>query len=237
MKYFLFLLVVFIAVIAFEYYLTRQRITIGVGLAQSAIPFEREGTGLKILVIGDSTVVGTGASSAEQSIAGLVGKTFPEATIVNQGVNGAKVNDLIDRLEELDDHFDLVMVHIGGNDILRFTDYGQLGLGIDKVLDLAKEKGDKVTLTTTGNMGTARLLPFGTRWIFEKRTRKVREIFKPMAEKKGVFYVDLFREKPVDPFAQDPGKYYAADSFHPSDEGYADWYTIIEPRVQTAIAN
>lgn len=235
MKYLFLLVGVLIVVIAAEYYLTRQRINVGIDLAKSAVPFEREGTGLRILIIGDSTVVGTGASSGEQSIAGLVGKTFPEATIVNKGLNGAKVNDLIDRLKLTEDHFDLVMVHIGGNDIIRFTDYGQLSLGIDEVLELAKQKADNVTLTTTGNMGTARLLPFGSRWIFEQRTRKVREIFKTTAEEKGLIYNDLFREKPFDPFAQDPKKHYAADSFHPSDAGYADWYTIIEPGVQAAI--
>lgn len=230
MKIFIVILVVVVVFVATQAILTRRLINIGVALSKQAVPFSRvnlEATE-RILVIGDSTAVGTGAESPEVSIAGRVGQTFPNAEITNLGVNGAKTHELIPRLEKIkDQHYELIMVHIGGNDIVRFTNLDELTESIASVLDLATTLADNVTLTTTGNMGTAKLLPFASRGIYESRTRKVRTIFKEAAEKRQVLYVDLFREKPVDPFALDPDKFYAADIFHPSGEGYEDWYKII----------
>ena len=235
MKIVLLICLLLLAIFLYENYLTRSRIAVGVRLANEAIPFERIGTSRRILVIGDSTAVGTGAGENQYSLAGLVGKSYPDATIVNKGVNGAKTHELIGRLQDMDQHFDLVMIHIGGNDIVRFTNLAQLTEDIAEVLAIATEKGDVVTLTTTGNVGTARLLPFGTRWLFEKRTRQVREIFMKAAQERNVVYNDLFREKDKDPFAKDPLKYYAEDIFHPSNIGYADWYAIIELGIKKAL--
>lgn len=230
MKILIILIVLLSMVVVIETIISRRLIAIGVELANTAIPFQRElvDAEMKILMIGDSTCVGTGANSSEKSLAGLVGKTYPDASLLNLGVNGAKTHELIPRLEKLSgQHFDLIMLHIGGNDSVRRTDIGELEVSIKKVLELSTGLADHVTLTSTGNLATARLLPFGTRWIFEKQTLLVREIFKREAEAAGIIYVDLFREKSLDPFAIDPDKYYSSDSFHPSSAGYADWFTII----------
>ena len=78
-------------------------------------------------------------------------------------------------------------------------------------------------------VGTALLLPWGTRWLFERRTRAVRNIFIEAAGHYGAQYIDLFREHAKDPFYKNPRYYYAADLFHPSSAGYADWYAIMQP--------
>jgi len=235
MKILIGILLVLLLFVAYQTFNTRRLISVGIGLADRVVPFSREYTDARarILVIGDSTAVGTGAETPEVSLAGLAGGYFPDAELINRGVNGAKAHELISRLESLKGyHFDLIMIHIGGNDIVRFTDLNELALSIATVLDLTTALADNVTLTTTGNMATARLLPYGTRWRYEKRTRQVRDIFKGAAQARNVYYVDLFREKPVDPFAQDPDKYYASDEFHPSGAGYADWFTIISKSLE-----
>jgi lysophospholipase L1-like esterase len=220
----------FVIFVIADYLITRHRIQIGRKLAMMARPFSRNKleARMKILVIGDSTALGTGASQPEHSLAGLLGASFSEASIENHGVNGAKTKDLIKRLERLKGkRYDLMMIHIGGNDVVRFTERKDLMHDIDIVLRSAKQLADKVVLVSTGNVGTAKLLPLGTRWLFTWRTRQVRDVLKTAAAKQGISYVDLFREPKDDPFARDPSKYYAADSFHPSDEGYLDWFQII----------
>jgi len=236
MKIFISILLLAVLIISIELLLSWRLIAVGNKLADKAVPFSRDlpNAKTKILIIGDSTGVGTGASSPKLSIAGRVGKTYPQANIVNLSVNGARTSELIPRLKKLkNEHFDLIMLHIGGNDTVRFTDLITLKESIEAVLDLAIAHADNVTLTSTGNVGTAKLLPFATRWAFENRTRKVRAIFKKAAEDRKVSYVDLFREKDLDPFAKDPKKYYAMDSFHPSDIGYEDWYSFIEKVLPT----
>lgn len=219
-----------------QFFRTRHYITIGEEQAAKAIPYSQENSDadFRILIIGDSTVVGTGAEDPEHSVAGYLGADFPDAELVNLGVNGTRTHGLIERFESIqDEHFDLILIHTGGNDIVYNTDRTELAADLKTVLDLATSIGDEVVLLTCGDVGTGLLFPFGTRWILTARTEAVREIFMPIAESKGVHYVDLFRAPKDDPFAQDPDLYYSADYFHPSGAGYKDWYDHIKAVLDT----
>jgi lysophospholipase L1-like esterase len=207
MRIFLILLTVVVISYAFgQFVRTRQYIKTGNGLAERAQAFSRElpDARMKILVIGDSTGVGTGASSPETSLAGLVGKKYPDASFVNRSVNGAKTGEAIGQLEQAGDDYDLILVHIGGNDNVHFTSYEKIRSDLRSLLDLAQKKGRHVLVTTTGNVGTVPLFPSPVRFIFGNRSRAIRKIFIEEVEKSsdGVRYVDLFREKENDPFAQ-----------------------------------
>ncbi len=226
------LLFVLGGVAIWQFVLTRHFINIGEKLAAKATAFSRksENAKLHILFVGDSSGVGTGTSSPLTSIAGLVGKRYPEAEILNMSINGARTKDVISQLKNTAGKYDLIMIHVGGNDNVRFTNYDQLAKDIRQALDLALSKSNQVLLTTTGNVGTAKLLPASSRWIFEQRSRRIRTIFMQQvaASQGNIRYTDLFRERSDDPFARDPQKYYAADMFHPSDAGYLDWFTLME---------
>jgi lysophospholipase L1-like esterase len=229
------LIIIYIVV---QYLRTRHYLQLGLMIADQAIAYEQHPTSptARILVIGDSTTVGTGATTPQDSTAGLLGHDFPTADIMNQGVNGARVADLTTRFAEFsDDEFDLVLVQIGGNDIVRFTNYQQLEKDLHTVLAEAQRVGKQVVLLHCGDFGTARLLPVGTRWLITHRTKQLRAIYLRLAPQYEVRYVDLLRPRDRDPFANDPATYYAADQFHPSSTGYADWYEHIKPIVQAGL--
>jgi lysophospholipase L1-like esterase len=230
-KIFLVLLIILTIYILYAYIRTKNFIRIGNELANKAVAYEQlpEDAKIKILTIGDSSVVGTGASGPKNSIAGLLGKDYPNAEIINLGVNGSKVKELISRFKKLKGQkFDLVLVHIGGNDIVRRTDLEDFKKDLSTVFDLAKNNSENVISFHGGNVGTAGLFPFGTRWIFSYRTYQIRNIYMELAKEKGVRYLDLWRNKENDPFALDMRAYYARDLFHPSDEGYQDWYSFVK---------
>lgn len=220
--------------IAFQVRVNRGR-ELGRAVAFSVMP---PGASQKVLVAGDSTAVGTGARSPEESIAGRLHESFPQAEIQNIGENGLKTRDLREKLEQLGDaRFDVVVLQIGGNDIIRFTPYGGLEQDIAAGLDLARQHSEQVVLFTSGNVGTAPLFPAPLRWVYARRTLRVREIFSRQAEQYGVEYVDLFQPLAGDPFAREPKVYYAADGFHPSGAGYGVWYQRIEPVVRAILVN
>lgn len=236
------ILVVLVVFALYQYFRKKHYIAVGEALAAEAAlhPYSQENPNatLRILIIGDSTVVGTGADDPEHSVAGYLGADYPDAELVNLGVNGTRTHGLIERFEGIQDqHFDLVLIHTGGNDIVYNTDHTQLAQDLGTVLDLAKKVGDEVVLLSCGSVGTAPLFPFGTHWIFTARTKEVRDIFMPIAESKGVHYVDLLRETDLDPFAKDTDLYYAADKFHPSSTGYLDWYEHIKAVLDTLDLN
>lgn len=222
----------------FSYLHMRRLIDLGNEIAANAVPFARETkSDMKILVIGDSTAVGTGAEAPEGSVAGRIGQDYPKASIENLGVNGSKTHELIPRLQALEEKqtYDLILVQVGGNDILRNTPLSKLSDSIDTVLAEATKRAEHVILMSTGDVGTSYLLPIGSKWFFTWKTKRVRALFIATTEKYDAHYIDLFKLKDMDPFVQDPEKYYANDYLHPSSEGYATWYGELGPVVHSLL--
>ena len=195
-------------------------------LQLGARPFEQtpQTPQLSFLVVGDSTAFGTGTTDNRESVAGRLGADFPTALVQNKGVNGKKTAALAHELKEEKEHFDLTVIQIGGNDIIRFTDTEMLRRDIGEVLALAKIKGDRVVLLTSGDVGKAPFFPPLLNWFWSARTADVRDIFQSESKKQGVVYVDLLAAKVSDLFLTDIARYYSADLLHPSGEGYGVWY-------------
>ncbi len=206
-------------------------IAIGNKLKEEMRPYEQQpiNASMHILVVGDSTGYGTGASSPEHSLAGLLGKKYPLAAITNVSVNGAKTADVIDQLKNVEGTFDLIMIHAGGNDAVHFTPTAQLRSSLHSVIDLALTKGRYVLITSTGNVDTVPLFPWPTRFFFGLSSEKTRAVFLDVVStyQPNVRYTDLYRMRAEDLFATEPKTYYAADHFHPSDLGYAYWFKLI----------
>lgn len=222
--------------IYFAYINTKRLINIGIELSEQSENYSQVGTGQqKILIIGDSSGVGTGAVDNTLSIAGRIGTDFPQATIINKAVNGSKTHDLISILDNLGkEKYDLLLIQIGGNDIVRWTNLKNLEESLDNVLEKADMYSDNIIVMTSGNVGTSKLLPFGTRWIFHKRTLAVRDVFMQTTQKHKVKYIDLYRKPKNDPFYLNPEVYYAKDMFHPSGIGYGDWYSFLSSELESS---
>lgn len=205
----------------------RWLISIGRGIAATAVPFQRDfpDAPVQILVLGDSTAVGTGASSPELSLPGRLAAEFPQASLLNFGKNGQKVGQLAASFPDLGSRrFTLTVVQIGGNDILRMTPKRDVETGLRDVLTKAKGISDHVILLHTGNVGAAPFFPWPFHYLFTAKTRQIRALSSSIATEFDVTYVDLFKERKDDVFLTDPSRYYAADMLHPSGEGYRVWY-------------
>lgn len=214
-------------VVVFHVSLLLWRVHQGLAIAENSRSFEAHNPDapVKILVAGDSTGVGTGARDPLDSIAGRIYRENPGVHITNRSGNGATARDILLKLQsEPEKDFTLVLVQVGGNDILRFTNLDTLSDVITRVLQSAATKGSHVIFMSTGNVGLAPAFPPPLSWIYTWRTRKVRAIFMEAAGTTGAEYVDLFRERREDPFLREPSLFYAADFLHPGSEGYRIWY-------------
>lgn len=200
-------------------------------LIQEAHPYTRHvsDTAAQALFIGDSTGVGVGSKHKEDSIAGRFALTHPTLNIDNLSKSGRKTRDILSIMENISGRpYTYLIIQIGANDIVSFSNIETLRSDIRKVLLKATRIGENVFLMTSGNVGNAPLFPRPFAFLWERQTRIVREIFKEEADKLGVQYVDLFMEKDKDPFALEPSRYHAPDLFHPSGEGYGIWYGELE---------
>jgi lysophospholipase L1-like esterase len=203
----------------------RRLIAVGRGLAAHAVRFEqpREGGVPRILVVGDSTAVGTGVTDPRGSIAGRFGQEFPRADIRNAGINGLTALELARDFPAPPRTVDLVMIQIGANDIVQGTPMAEFTRSLASVFDQAKKTGAHVVALHSGNIGLAPLFPWPISAVMRARTLRYGAEYRRIAAEKGVIYVELFHERADDPFRGDL-RFYGADQFHLSEEGYAEWY-------------
>jgi len=91
-------------------------------LARRAHPFERqaEPEGARLLVVGDSTAGGAGASDPIHSLPGLLSRANPSLSVVNKAEPGARFADILEQLDG-NERFDAVLVLGGTRDVLGTT--------------------------------------------------------------------------------------------------------------------
>ena len=201
------------------------RIRQSVELARQSEPYQvtPAAATARLLVVGDSTAVGTGASAPTASVAGLISRGHPRLTIVNRARDGARFADIVTQLES-DEKFDAILVLGGGNDVIRFTGSELLEQDIARTAELARTRAPLVIFMPAGNVGSAPFFFAPWSWLMTERSRKLHGFVRQAVADNGALYVNLFKEKADDPFAQRPDELHARDGLHPSDAGYRLWY-------------
>lgn len=201
-------------------------------LAKNSEPFEQtpRDAALRLLVVGDSTAVGTGASSPSRSVAGLIAEGHSALRVENRGRDGARFADVLEQLRAASapgQRFDIVLVQAGGNDVIRLSDLDQLGSRTDEVVAAAAKLAPLVLVMPSGNVGNAPFFYPPLSWWMTARSRHLHDLVEASAQRPGVIYIDLFRERANDPFVAHP-ELNAADGLHPSDAGYAQWFSELD---------
>lgn len=224
MKIFLLVLILILAVVVWQAIVFYGHVSASKKLARENHPYQQpnEKADYRVLFVGDSTGVGTGAADPKESVAGRLGADHPNIEIVNIAKNGDHARDLVEKLKKVSDRrFNLVVVNVGGNDILQFVNLGDFEKDLSGVLDQAKSQSDNVVLYTTGDVGQSNFFPPLVGKIFTKRSSDVRDIALRLTSEKGVMYVDLFADR--DNAALDLNLH-SPDLLHPNGEGYKYWF-------------
>jgi len=204
-------------------------------LVRSSVPYQHtvSSDASEVLFIGDSTGVGVGATRPEDSLAGRLSRDYPKWNISNISESGKKTAEIIPLFHSISDHsFRLVIVQIGGNDIIRFSDEEKLAKDIATVLSEAKRVGDRIILITSGNVANAPFFPRPLAFLWGDKSLRVRAIFMEATQKNDATYIDLFLPKKDDPFALEPYRYHSRDLLHPSSEGYGLWYESLKKALE-----
>lgn len=213
--------------------LANSHIRTGKGLASAAKPFEHMPSNprLKVLVIGDSSGVGVGAEP-EQSVAGRLAKDYPNVSVTNQAVSGYRIHDLYETFRPTE-KYDIIIIHIGGNDILHGTDRETAEKELREVLDRARSSATHVVHINGGDMGNAPIFIWPSSYLMTYRTKKYRDIFMRVDGEMGIVYVDIYQREEDGGRGNGPERsWFAADAFHPSASSYAFWYESILDELQ-----
>jgi len=207
----------------------RQRLGEAARLTRLSEPFNATPSAPRasLLIVGDSTALGTGASVPERSLPGLIAQRYPTLTIRNLASAGARFQGIADQLAQAGRH-DVILIAGGANDVMRLTSTGRLARSVELVLHRAARRANTVIVVPAPNVGNAPFFPAPFSWLFSHRARLLHRLVRSSAEVVGAAYVNLYRKRGDDPFACDPQRLIATDHLHPSDEGYAVWFDELE---------
>ena len=175
------------------------------------------------MALGDSTALGVGAARVEETIAYRIAAGLGRRRVENLGVSGARIADL--RRVELPSDLSraVVVVSVSANDATRGTALGAFEADLTWLLDALQKRGAaRVALTTTPNFLATPALPFPFRNVVAGRARALSAVVRRVAARyRFVRVADLDREGTLT-----EGQY-AADEFHPNDDGYRAWTEIV----------
>lgn len=201
-------------------------------------PYEQKGTdGKSLLILGDSTGYGTGASESKYSIAGLIGSEYPTLTIINNSKNTRTIGELRSDIKNLEGTYDVILLQIGANDILQERPQDRVLEDLRVVLDALAPRTKKIVMISSSNVGgAARFKNDKKAAYFQEQSIDFGKAFLAFnAERPYFTYVDLYVAPEYDPFVLEPHIYTANDELHPTNAGYVIWYKTLKPVLRTAL--
>lgn len=208
----------------------------GTAVTAPEIPRDAEqyGTGkpLTYVVFGDSTTIAQGGNYDKgyaRTTARYLAAQGNAVRFYNFGVSGARAADIparqIPRLGDI--RPDIVLVAVGANDVTHLTRAKDVIAALSKSIEQLRSKNPEVTILLTGSpqMGSVARFPQPTRYFAGVRTNQLNTAVVDLVQQKNVAFAPI-AEKTGPLFAAHP-EYFAADLFHPNDEGYATWSAVL----------
>lgn len=212
------------------------------GLVDPTSPYQEtlqgQGQGeLTVTVLGDSTAIGTGTTARSQTFSYQVIRNsllpkYGSVQYINRAVSGAKVKDVMDNqlAAAVQDQPGLVFISIGANDATALTGADQFSASLKTILDrLTGETQARIVLLGVPAVYSASVLlpPYPQLLdIFTKRLIEAENALVPAYPAGRILPVDIYDTTgPV--FSRQP-ELFAADGYHPNEQGYAVWAKEVE---------
>jgi lysophospholipase L1-like esterase len=197
-------------------------------LAARGKPFERRvDAGPRVLVLGDSTGVGVGASQPEDSIAGLLACDFPDADVVNVSRSGARVADAVAQARacrRAGQRFDIALLHVGGNDVMRATPMPKLADDCRLLMSELAAVARRTIWLGPPNIGIVPLFPPPFSWLYAARSRAAAALFARSAAAHDVAFLDFSSGEHAARFVRGRREHFALDGLHPNSSSYRYGY-------------
>lgn len=170
---------------------------------------------LRLLVLGDSTAVGTGVEQMADAMAGQLARRLPQSVawraVGENGATSARVRDGF-LPEALAAPCDLAVVLVGWNDALHLRSARAYAADLGALLDALRAASPTARLVVVGTpaFGDLAVLPQPLRAALGAHARGLDRAAARVAREQAATYVPGF-----------DGRSVAADGFHPDAHGYA----------------
>jgi acyl-CoA thioesterase I len=193
------------------------------------------GPALRYIAAGDSTAVGEGASSVEKTYAYRLAEHFAKDHTVsykNIAVTGATTFDVMEKqlMQIIAFEPDVVTISAGANDRTHLKSNSAIYTNLKSIIDILTDRTSaKIYITDIPNFTGAKLLPKPYIWFLESESKKLNPKLKDL-ETDRVKIVNI-HDFGWDQYP-DLQVTFAADNFHPNDEGYNNWTNAFMSRIK-----
>lgn len=185
-----------------------------------------------LLVLGDSTGVGVGADTPEDTVAGRLSEYLGATYVENHAVSGAMTVELKEQISKAAlEQYDVILIQIGGNDILAFHDARATAAELSEALGTLPKAGE-VLVMSAGNVGGGTLFPPPMRPFHTLKNLEFHKEFARVAHGWNALYVNLYEPFWKDPFLRNPYRYLSRDGLHPSSYGYGLWFEKVRKALE-----
>ncbi|WP_100637820.1 SGNH/GDSL hydrolase family protein [Marinobacter salexigens] len=185
-----------------------------------------KGPELRLLILGDSAAAGVGVSNQQDALAGQLVRELARDHRVTWNLlaeTGRTAADVLEAINSApDEHYDVVLVSVGVNDVTGRTSTQQWLSALNALSDrLIKGMGaTRILFTAIPPMHVFPALPQPLRWYLGMRARQLNELMKNVCKSRASGEGHL--EYLCVSFPLEPG-FMAADGFHPGLDAYRLW--------------
>lgn len=210
-------------------------------ISRDAIKLGSGGTQLKYVVLGDSTALSQGGDYVE-GYAMEVSKHLAKAarvTLINYAISGATSKDVAE--EQLPgavvEKPDIALIAVGANDVTHLSRTATIEKFINQAIDelAAANCNVKIILTGSADMGSVPRFPQPLRWLAGKRTEQLNTVFERIVEARELTFAPIAKE--TGPVFRANTDLFAADKFHPTNEGYDLWSKVVNTGLDEALTS
>ncbi|MEM1269716.1 MAG: SGNH/GDSL hydrolase family protein, partial [Bacteroidota bacterium] len=180
-----------------------------------------EGPALSVLIVGDSSGAGVGASHQDEALLGqAVGRLAASHRVTFQLIakTGATTRSTLRRLErEPRRAFDIAVTALGVNDVIAGRSLNTWRSEQRLLLGRLREQFGAGTVIVSGLPPVSEFpaLPQPLRWYLGRRAQDFDDALRALAEEEGAQYLPLDFDLDVTAMA--------TDGFHPGPPAYAEW--------------
>lgn len=205
-------------------------------LIDVSVPFQKTGdVSRAMLVLGDSTATGVGATRPEDSVPARVAEFIGATSVENYASSGAQTPALSEqRAQAKLDSYELILIQIGANDVVRFRSAKDATDEIERVVRTLPS-ATQIVLFMPGDMGDTDVLPFFLNPFYSRLSIAYHQMFEERSRELGITYVNLYEDPSREQFRNDHATYLAADRFHPSSAGYGLWFEAVRERLTQSL--
>jgi lysophospholipase L1-like esterase len=193
--------------------------------------------GLRIVVLGDSSVTSPGVEPLDASWPRLVAEYLASTyrvDLISVAVGGSKTRDVLANQVGVAAalHPDIAIVSVGGNDALRATPVTRFEQEYDQILSILTRDVPHIIVSGVGDLGSIPRMPMLTRSLARIRGRACdRAVRRAVQRYPGVLKTDTWSPG-WDEFNTNPGMVFAADQFHASAYGHRIYAGAIMPAIE-----